>query len=92
MYRGLPLADTLFSMTISINVQHPLHKKAKFIHPVNCRSLIYKQNGNSQLLLDTLRVLGIILQHTLYLGLFTWREGAPANQATLGGLTSHMFF
>ena len=60
------MTDTLFSMTISINVQHPLHKKAKFIHPVNCRSLIYKQNGNSQLLLDTLRVLGIILQHTLF--------------------------
>ena len=29
-------------------VQHLLDKKAKFIHPVNCRSLIYKQNGNSQ--------------------------------------------
>lgn len=23
--------------------------------------------------------------------LFTWSEGAPANQATLGGLTSHTF-
>ena len=73
------------------HVQHPLHKTAKFIHPVNCRSLIYKQNGNSQLLLDTLRVLGIILQQTLFRPV-TWREGAPANQATLGGLTSHMFF
>ena len=29
-------------------VQHLLDKKAKFIHPVNCRSLIYKQNGNNQ--------------------------------------------
>ena len=29
-------------------VQHLLDKKAKFIHVVNCRSLIYKQNGNSQ--------------------------------------------
>ena len=48
------------------HVQHLLHKKAKLIHPVNCRSLIYKQNGNSQLLLDTLRVLGIILRHTLF--------------------------
>ena len=28
--------------------QHVLHKKVKFIHPLNCRSLIYKQNGNSQ--------------------------------------------
>ena len=24
-------------------------------------------------------------------GLFTWREGAPANRATWGGLTSHTF-
>ena len=24
-------------------------------------------------------------------GLSTWREGAPANRATWGGLTSHMF-
>jgi len=24
-------------------------------------------------------------------GLFTWREGAPANPAVLGGLTSHTF-
>ena len=24
-------------------------------------------------------------------GLFTWREGAPANQATRGGLTAHTF-
>jgi len=24
-------------------------------------------------------------------GLFTWREGVPANRATLGGLTSHTF-
>ena len=29
-------------------VQHLPHKKAEFIHPVNCGSLIYKQNGNSQ--------------------------------------------
>ena len=27
--------------------QH-LEEKAKFILPVNCRSVIYKQNGNSQ--------------------------------------------
>ena len=26
-----------------------------------------------------------------YKGLFKWREGAPANRATLGGLTSLMF-
>ena len=58
--RHLVLYDNFY------HVQHPLHKKAKLIHPVNCRSLIYKQDGNSQLLLDTLRVLGIILQHTLF--------------------------
>ena len=29
-------------------VQHLLGKKGKLIHPVNCGSLIYKQNGNSQ--------------------------------------------
>ena len=29
-------------------VQHLLDKKAKFIHPVNCRSLIYKQHGYNQ--------------------------------------------
>ena len=47
------------------HVQHLLLKKAQFMHPVNCRSLIFKQNGNSQLLLDTLRVLEIILQHVI---------------------------
>ena len=39
--------DTLFCMTISI-LFSSYYKKAKFINPVNCRSLIYKQNGNSQ--------------------------------------------
>ena len=29
-------------------VQYLLDKKAKFIHPVNCRSLISKQHGNYQ--------------------------------------------
>ena len=33
-----------------------------------------------------------VLQVILNLkGLFTWREGAPANRATRGGLTSHTF-
>ena len=69
--RHLVLYDNFY------HVQHLLYKKAKFIHPVNCRSLIYKQNGNSQLLLDTLRVLGIILQHTLF-RLVYMEEGCPS--------------
>ena len=41
--RHLVLYDNFY------HVQHLLRKKAKFnIHPVNCRSLIYKHNGNSQ--------------------------------------------
>ena len=30
-------------------------------------------------------------RRSLSKGLFTWREGAPANRATRGGLTSHTF-
>ena len=55
--RHLVLYDNFY------HVQHLLHKKAKFIHPVNCRSLIYKQNGNSQLLLDTLGAWNHITTH-----------------------------
>ena len=66
-------------------VQHLLHKKAKFIYPVNCRSRIYKQNCNSQQ--AAFRHFQGAWNHitTLYLGLFTWREGASANPPTWKG-------
>ena len=49
--------------------QHLLDKKAKPLLPVNCTSFIYNENGNaiaSKLLLDTLRLFGIILRCTLF--------------------------